>query len=157
VLREQAADERSDRQRHGGDAGPDPDRHPALTRREGGGDDREGGRVHERSAGALYDSCADQKLTAPGQTADERGEREDREACDEDQPAAEEVGELSTGEHQRGERERISGHDPLELGESDVEVGGDRRQRHVDHRVVEHDHEEPERDRRQGPPLACVF
>ena len=39
------------------------------------------------------------------------------EADDEDEPAAEEVGELAAGEHEHGEGERVAGHDPLELGD----------------------------------------
>ena len=37
---------------------------------------------------------------------------------DEDQPPAEQVGELPAGEHQRGERERVARDDPLELERS---------------------------------------
>ena len=51
------------------------------------------------------------------------------------------------------ERQRIPGDDPLQLREADPQVLLDCRQRDVHHGVVEHDHEEAERDGRQRPPL----
>ena len=53
---------------------------------------------------------------------------------------------LPPDEHQRRERQRVAGDDPLQLGEIGAEILLDRRQRDVHHRVVEHDHEEAERD-----------
>ena len=151
-----AADQRADRERHRGGAGPDPDRRPALPRREGGGDDRERGRVHQRRAHSLDDARSDQEVRAGREAAGERGEGEDGEADDEDPPPAEHVGELAARQHQDGERERVAVHDPLELGEADVQVALDRGQRDVHDRVVEHDHEQAERDRRERPPLAVL-
>src|SRR6266540_2268621 len=58
---------------------------------------------------------------------------------------------------ERVERERISRDDPLELGDLEVKRSLDRRQRHVHDRVVEHDHEQAERDGRQRPPLSVLF
>ena len=91
-------------------------------------------------------------LDAKPQKNDGRGE--DDEADDEDAPPAEHVGELAAAQQQHAERERVAVHDPLELGDRDAEVLADRRQSHVHDRVVEHDHEEAERDREQRPPLA---
>ncbi len=62
VLGEETADERADRQRERGDARPDPDRHPALARRERGRDDRERRGVHQRGTDALDDAPGDQRL-----------------------------------------------------------------------------------------------
>ena len=78
--RDQAADERADRERERRDAGPDADRRPALARRERDGDDRERRRVHHRGAEALDDARADQHVRAAGEPAGERGGREDDEA-----------------------------------------------------------------------------
>src|SRR5215204_488612 len=66
---------------------------------------------------------------------------------------AEQVCELAARQEQDPERERIAVHDPLQLRDRDPEVGADRRQRDVHDRVVEHDHEQPERDGRESPPL----
>src|SRR5207244_7968712 len=55
-------------------------------------------------------------------------------------------------EHAEGEG--VGVHDPLELRAVDVESPLHRRQGHVHDRVVEHDHEQPERDSHEGPPLA---
>ena len=73
------------------------------------------------------------------------------------QAAAEEVGELAAGEHERGEGERVAGDDPLELGEPDVQRLLHRRQRDVHDGVVEHDHEKPERHRPERPPLLVLL
>ena len=86
----------------------------------------------------------------------ERGDREDDEADDEDPPAAEQVGELAAREHQDAEGERVAVDDPFELRDADVQVALDRRQRDVHDRVVEHDHEQAERDRPQRPPLPVL-
>ena len=92
-----------------------------------------------------------------GEAAQERREREDDDPDDEDQPAPVGVGELAADQHQRGERQRVAGDDPLELGEIGAEVALDRRQRDVHDRVVEHDHEQPERDGGERPPLAVLL
>ena len=44
----------------------------ALARREGGGDDRERGGVHQRGADALDDARADQHVGAAGEAARKR-------------------------------------------------------------------------------------
>ena len=89
-----------------------------------------------------------------GETAEERRDREDDEANDEDPPPAEHVGELAAAQQEHAERQRVAVHDPLELGDRDAEVLADGRQGHVHDRVVEHDHEEAERNGEQRPPLA---
>ena len=96
------------------------------------------------------------RLAAVGHAAEEGRNGEDHDPDDEDPPPAHEVGELAAGQHQRGEAQRVAGDDPFELGETDAEVPLDRRDRDVHHRVVEHDHEEPERDRAERPPLAVL-
>ena len=157
LLGEDAADQRADRKRHRGHADPDADRCSALPRWEGGDDDRKRRRVHQRRSNALHDAGADQVARAGREAARERGGREDRQADDEDQAPAEQVSELAAREHEHGERERVTADHPLELGLRDVEVALDRGQRHEDDRVVEHDHEQPEGDRAQRPPLAVLL
>jgi hypothetical protein len=153
VLGQQAARERSDRERERRDPGPDPDRHPPLLGRARRRDDREGRRVHQRRAHALEDACRDQHLAGVGEPTPERREREDDDPDHEEEPAAVRVRELAADQHQRREAERVAGDDPLELGEVGAEVLLDRRQRDVHDGVVEHDHEEAEGDGGERPPL----
>ena len=125
----------------------------ALLGRERGGDDGEGGGHHAGRADALEHACPDQQLGAPGEAAEQRRDGEDGKAEEEDAPAPEHVGELAAGEHEDGEAERVAGDDPFELSHVDPEVALDGREGHVHDGVVEHDHEEGERHRRQCPPL----
>ena len=90
---------------------------PRWCGREGGRDDRERRGVHQRGSDALHDPRRDQDLPAVGEAAGKRRSREDGQPDDEDQPPSEQVGELAAAEHQRGEGERVAGHDPLELGQ----------------------------------------
>ncbi len=156
VLGQEAADKRADRERHRRDAGPDADRLSALARRERRRDDRERRGVHERPAEPLHDARADQEAAVRRETAREARSREDREPEHEDQTTPDEVGELAAGEHEGGEGERIPGDDPLELGEAHVQRAPHRGQRDVHDRVVEHDHEEPDRHRGERPPLLVL-
>ena len=156
VLGDRAADERAERERHRGYAGPDSDRSPALPRWERGGDDRQRRRVHQRCAHTLHDARADQHAGAVREPAEERRRGEDHEPGDEDAPAAEHVGELAAGEEQHSERQGVAVDDPFELGDRDAEIRTNRRQRDVHDRVVQHDHEQAERDGEQRPPLAVL-
>src|SRR6266536_1220734 len=70
--------------------------------------------------------------------------------------ASEQVGQLAAGQHQHRKGEEVAVDDPLERGDADVEVALDRRQRDVHDRVVEHDHEQPEGDGDERPPLAML-
>ncbi len=85
------------------------------------------------------------------QASDAGGEDDDPD--DEDQAPAVRVGELAADQHQRGERQRVAGDDPLERREVGAEIALDRRQRDVHDGVVEHDHEEAERHGGERPPL----
>jgi hypothetical protein len=71
VLSDQAAEQRADGQRHGGDARPDADRHAPLTGREGRGDDAERRRVHDRRAETLDGAGADQEVRIGSKAARE--------------------------------------------------------------------------------------
>ena len=157
VVGEKTADERADRERERGDARPDADRGAALPRRERRRDDRERRRVHQGGAGALRDARGDEHVARRREPAGKGREGEHRDADDEQETPAVGVGELSADQHERREGERVAAHDPLELREPDAEVALDRRQRDVHDGVVEHDHEQPERHRRERPPLLVLF
>ena len=73
---------------------------------------------------------------------------------DEDAPPAVCIRHLAADQHQRRKRQRIAGHDPLELGQVRLELALDRRQRDIHDGVVEHDHEEADRDGGERQPLA---
>jgi hypothetical protein len=75
------------------------------------------GPIASASADALHDARADQHAGAAGEAARKRRQREDQEADDEDPAPPHQVGELAAGEHQRAERECVTRHDPLELGD----------------------------------------
>ena len=124
-----------------------------LMARERVHDDRERERVHERRADALHDARRDQAGVARRERTGGRGEREDREADEEDLLAAEAVAELAAEQDQRGERQEVGVDRPLEVLRRRLERALDRRQRDVHDRVVEHDHEEREAHGGERPPL----
>ena len=157
MLGDEPADKGSDRERECRDPRPDADRGPALARRKRRSDDRERRGVHQGSSDALQHACSDQHLPRAREAAEERRDGENDDPDDEDQPATVRVGELPAHEHERGERQGIAGDDPLQLGEVGVEVALDRGQSDVHDRVVEHDHEEAERDGREREPLSVVL
>ena len=73
--------------------------------------------------------------------AERRGDREERDRDEKDALAAEQVAERAGVEHRRREGERVGVHDPLQVGEGGVELLFDVRQRDVDYRDVEEQHE----------------
>src|SRR5207237_990813 len=78
------AEQRADREREGRDAGPDPDRRPALARWERRRDDRERRRVHQRGADALHGARGDERAGTARQAAPQRRPGEDHQSDDED-------------------------------------------------------------------------
>ena len=162
LLSQDATEQRADGKRHTSRSSPDADRRPALAGWKGCRDDRERRRDHDRRPHALHGACADEHLYGAhvyerarviSKPTSERGEGEDGEANVEHQPAPEQIGELATDQDESGEGERIGGNYPLELGDPEPEISLHRRQGDRDDRVVEHDHEQPKRDRSQRPPL----
>ena len=157
MLCDQPADERPDREREGGDTGPDADRRPTLT----------GWKVAamiESVAGFMSAAPAPCSTRAPMSISDESARPHRSDAIVKTtipstkmrrRPYASAT--LPPDEHQRGERQRVAGHDPLELGEVGAEVALDRRQRDVHDGVVEHDHEQAEGDGGQRHPLAVLL
>ena len=116
---------------------------------EGAGDDREAGGGDHRGAEALDRAGADQDALAVGERAAERGGGEEADADQEDLAAGEEVGG-APGQHQEaGEGERVGVDHPLQAGVGEAERLVDLRQRDVDDRDVEDDHELREADGQQ--------
>ena len=156
VLGEEAAEHRPDRQRQRRDAGPGAHRLAALVGGEGIGDDRERPRHHQRRADALDDAADDQRGLVRGEAGGRRGEGEDDHAGEEHPPAAEDVAEPPAGRQQHGEGERVAVDRPLQARDRGPQVLLDRGQGDVHDRVVEHDHEQREAHRAEGPPLAVL-
>jgi hypothetical protein len=145
------ADERPERDGEAGDAAPGADREAALALGERGGEQRERERRDDRPTRALQGPGGDQR--AGGRR--ERGERtrhgEQGDAGDEHALAPEPITERGTGHQQHGIRERVGVDRPFEILQTPSEVLADRRQRGRDDEVVEHDHEESDRNDREGP------
>src|SRR4029450_5337870 len=98
-----SADQPSGRGADAAERAPDPQRLVALgALLEGGGDDRERGRGHDRRPDPLEGACSDQRLARPGEPAEKRGEREDDNSNHEDTAPAEQVGGAPAEEEQAG-------------------------------------------------------
>ena len=127
AVGEHAADQRADRDRGAGDRAPHAERGAAVAALEGGGQQRQRGREHERAADALQRAREVEHQRRPGERAQRRGDGEDRDPDHEDPAAAEEVGERAAREQQRRERERVGVDHPLQVGEARVQRALDRR------------------------------
>ena len=89
---------------------------------------------------------------AGGEPARQRGEREEDEAEEQDAPAAEQVGETAAEKEEATEGEDVGVDDPGQARLAEVERRADRRQRHVDDRRIEDDHELCDAEQDQGDP-----
>ena len=92
----------------------------------------------------------------PASAEPSRTETEDEQAERERALAAEAVAERAGGQQHAGEDEHVDVDDPLQLRRRSVEVALDRRQRDVEDRVVEADHEQRQAEDGERPPAAGV-
>ena len=83
----------------------------------------------------------DQRGLGPGEAGEQRADREEGDAGDEEPAPAEQVGHPAAEQQEAAEHDRVGGDHPLQALLAEVEVGLDRRQRDVHDRDVEHDHE----------------
>ena len=74
-------------------------------------------------------------------SAGQRGDGEEDGAGEEGAASAEDVGAAAAEQQEAGEDDRVGVDDPLEAGRREAEAVADRRQRDVDDRDVEDDHE----------------
>ena len=138
VLADQAADDRAERQAERPDRPPDADRgRPLAGVGERRGDDREARGHHQRRAEALHRPRRDQHVGAAGQARRQRGEREDDQAGQEHPASAEDVRDPAADQQQAAEHEQVAAHDPLKPADRQVQAALDRRERDVDHVVIE--------------------
>ncbi len=154
-LGEHAAGEQADRGARGGDEAEDADRLRLLARLgEHHHDHPQDHRRADRSTGALDEAGGDQHLLGLRDRAEQRGRGEDPEADQEDAPLADQVAEAPREQEQAAERDQVGVHDPGEVALGEAEVVLDRRQRDVDDRRVEHDHQQPAAEHVEREPAA---
>jgi hypothetical protein len=152
-LGEHAAEQRAGCAADRSHRAPEPERAVALvTLGEAGREDRERRRRHDRPAEPLRRAGGHERQLALREPAGQRGEREQREPAGEHLAPPEQIGGATAEQQEAGERERVGVDDPGQAGGREAEVGGDRRQRDVHDRHVEHDHElrHAAEDQRQG-------
>ena len=149
-LGEDAAEQRARRRAEAADGAPRGQAAVALAAfGERGGDDRQRRRRQHGAAEALDGARGDQQIARVRERACERGQREHRGADEEHAPAAEQVGRAAAEHQEAGERQRVGVDHPLQAGGREMQPGAHRRQRDVDDRDVEDDHELREADDEQ--------
>ena len=94
--------------------------------------------------------------TPPANAAPAERDSEDGEAEQQRAPAPEAVAERAREQQQAGEHERVGVDDPLQLADVGVEVAHERRERDVDDRVVDHDHEQADAQHRRARASGAV-
>ena len=156
MLRQEAAEERAEREAETRDARPDTDRLRQFGPREGCHQNRERQWVHQRGARALQRAEDDQLLCGLRQRTRHREPGEEHEADDKHALATEAIAELAAEQNQRRKHEDVRVDDPLQAALRRVQILLDRRQRDVHDGVVEHDHEQREAHRKQRQPHAAI-
>ena len=146
-----AAEERTD---GGGDPtepGPGADGPGPVGGVEGRGQQRQAARGQQRSAHALHEPGGDEHLDGGSGRAHRRGRREPDEADAEHATATETVAQGPAQQDERGEGERVGGHDPLQAGEVGVQVPPEAGEGDVDDGGVERGHPRAEHGGRHHP------
>ena len=156
-LGEDAAGEQPDRATGRGDEGVDADRLRLLP---GLGEHRhdhpeDHGRAH-RAADPLNEAAGDEHPLGLGHTADDRGDREQRQPGHEHVLTADEVAEPAGEQQQAAEGDQVAVDDPGEARLREAEVILDRRQRDVDDGHVEDDHQHARAEHVKGDPALAV-
>ena len=137
-----------------------PDQTPSATPRRSGGNASASSvsvsGVTIGGADALRRARCDQQADARRQGGSRRGDREQRQAGDEDAPAAEAIAERGAGQQQHGVGEHVGVDGPFQRLDRGAQVAVDARQRDADDEVVEHDHEQPDGNDPEGPASAVA-
>ena len=157
VLREHAAQQHAHRSAGSGDGTPHGQRLVALVALgERRGEDRERrGRDH-RGAETLNRARADQEVAGCGKAAGQRCDREDGQTGHEQPATAEQVGTPAAQQQEPAERQRVGARDPLQARVGEVQIDLDRRQRDVDDRDVDDEHELRRTEQDQRDPAARI-
>ena len=140
IGREDAADQRPDRNRDRPRGCNHPVRGRAAGDREVPGDERDDRGQDQRRADALEERPAEEQHVEVGcDRGRERAAAVDDAADREGPLAADDRADLRADDHQRRHHQRVGGDRALDPGHRRVDVGGDRRDRHVhDGRVQGH-------------------
>ena len=157
VTQQDPADHRADGHGETGAAGPDGDRPTALAWvAEHVGEDRQGRRHDQGAADAHERPAGDQVQGRIGERRRGRTQAEQDDADLQCALAAEAVRQRAGGEEQPGEHERVGVDDPLDVGVRGLQVGHQRRDRHVEDRVVHHDDHQRHAQHGEDDPTAAV-
>ena len=134
-------------------AGPDPDGAGSLSIcREHVGQDRQRGGHQGRRPHSHDRPGPDEPVRRARPRRQGRPAPEDDEATHEDPLAPYPITECSEAQQQTSEEDRKGIDDPLQLGRGRVQVADDRRQGHVENRVVEADQQQGDAQNGQGHP-----
>ncbi len=152
-LQEGAGDEQAEDGACAGDADPGADGPAPQLGRERRRDDRQRGRHDQRGTHAHHPAQDHQHVGVAGQRRGRRAEREDDQTDDEHRLASVPVTERTGGKQQPGEDQGVGVHDPLELAEARVGVGGEVRERHVESGYGGHHQGQGQQDDGQQAPL----
>jgi hypothetical protein len=160
-LGEHAARQQADGAAGRCDEAVDPDRPSLLARLGEHGDDhaQDHGRRHG-TADALHEPRPNQQGLALRQAAHERRGGEDRQADQEDAPAADEVAQPPGEQQQTSERDQVCVDHPGKARLREAQIALNRGQRHVHDRGVEDDHQHAHAEHHKrhpaGPVAHCV-
>ena len=139
---QQAAGHQADR--GAADAHRGVDAHRPVARRslrEGGGDQGQRGRGDDRGADALHRAGREQPGLRGGEPAEQRGQREQDDAGDEDPAPAEDVAGPAAEQQQAAEGQGVGVDHPFQAGAGEAERALDVGQRDVHDRRVQHHHQ----------------
>ena len=115
-----------------------------LVLGEAGIDERQADRRHAGGSDALDHATGDEHAEVRRHETDHRAGDEHRATRHVDAPASEHVAGGSADEDQGGHGDEVAVDDPLQSGQTDVEIVTDRRERDVDDRRVEERRRRPE-------------
>ncbi len=161
MLEEEAPRHGTDRDGKAGDAGPDGDGAAALLALEDVRDQRQRPRHDERAADAHERACGDELTRRGRHGREQRADSEHTQSHLQRAAPAETVAEAAGRQQQPGEHQRVRVDHPLELTRRCVEPAlthgpRQRRQGHVQDRVVDDDDEEAEAEDPEDPPPPLV-
>ena len=128
----------------------------AFLGREHGGDQRQRRRHHERRTGTLYSTTDDDEFRRARQTTDQRAEGEHAETEEQRPFATEAVAESARREQQAGEHKGVGVDDPLQHRGAGIQLGLQRRHRHVERGHRHHDHDQREAQHAEQEPATLV-
>ena len=156
-VRENAAEENARGRPEPADRAPDAECDVALPalgerRRE----DRQSRRRDDGRTEPLESARGDQRPLRPGEARQQRGDREEDDACKKDAPTPEQVGRSPAEKQEAAEHERVRADYPLQVLLREPEVDLNRRQRHIHDCDVQDDHELHDAQKRQCQPFASI-